>query len=160
MCSLYEKTHCNAYCMCVVLVFFIVFTVGIGKPDGWAILEGWIIPECSENAVEQAVGTIGAVIMPHNLFFHSALVQTRNLRREHKGAVKEGNFYFALESAISLLVSFFINLFIVAVFAKGFYGSDDASDIGLSNAGSSLESAFGKAAKYLWALGLLAAGML
>ena len=137
----------------------ILLTVGIGKPDGIKILEGWIIPECDESAVEQAVGTIGAIIMPHNLFLHSALIQTRNIQRQHKSAVKEGNFYFSLESAITLLVSFIINLFIVAVFAKGFYGTDDADSIGLSNAGDVLDETFGKAAKYLWALGLLAAGM-
>ena len=135
------------------------FVVGIGKPDGLKILEGWIIPECHEYAIEQAVGTIGEIIMPHNLFLHSALIQTRNLQRKHKTAVKEGNFYFTLESGITLFVSFIINLFIIAVFAKGFYQTHNANDIGLSNAGSVLGDTFGQAAKYLWALGLLAAGM-
>lgn len=116
------------------------------------------MPLCEEDAVEQAVGMVGAVIMPHNLFLHSALVQTRNLHRQHKGAVKEGNYYFALEGAVSLFVSFIINLCIVAVFAKGFYGDPDADNIGLSKAGENLGERFGKAAKYVWAIGLLAAG--
>ena len=121
-------------------------------------MEGWIVPLCEEDAVEQAVGMVGAVIMPHNLFLHSALVQTRNLHRNHKGAVKEGNYYFALEGALSLFVSFIINLCIVAVFAEGFYGEPGSKKIGLSKAGENLEDRFGTAAKYVWAIGLLAAG--
>ena len=95
-----------------------MFTVAIGQPDIGGIFEGWGLPLLSHDCVEQAVGMIGAVIMPHNLFLHSALVQTRKLNRNSRAAVREGNYYFALEGAISLFVSFLINLCIVAVFAK------------------------------------------
>merc|ERR1712129_149063 len=112
--------------------------------------------------VLQAVGILGAVIMPHNLFLHSALVQTRSLKRTNKAAVREGNYYFTIEGGMSLLVSFFINLFIVAVFAKGF-GEDNqtgvvAKDVGLRTAGDFLGARFGSASRIIWGVGLLAAG--
>ena len=135
---------------------------GIGKPNLLSIIEGWGLPLCDEDNIEQAVGIVGAVIMPHNLFLHSALVQTRNLKRTNKAAVREGNYYFTIEGGLSLFVSFFINLFIVAVFAVGFNTDNttsvDKNDIGLRNAGDVLGERFGEAAKIIWGVGLLAAG--
>jgi len=144
----------------MAITFAIEF--GIGKPSLLGIAEGWGLPLCSEGNVEQAVGIVGAVIMPHNLFLHSALVQTRNLQRTNKAAVREGNYYFTIESGMTLFVSFFINLFIVAVFAVGFAEDNTigvtASDIGLENAGAVLGERFGGAARIIWGVGLLAAG--
>lgn len=51
-----------------------------------------------------------------------------------------------------------INLFVVSVFASGFYGIPDAADIGLQTAGEHLAQKYGPIALYIWAIGLLAAG--
>jgi natural resistance-associated macrophage protein len=48
---------------------------GISKPDQVAVLEGLFIPSIPKGAWVQAVGILGAVIMPHNIYLHSALVQ-------------------------------------------------------------------------------------
>jgi len=142
----------------LILVMVITFSIefGIAKPDGMEILKGWWIPNCDEDGTEYAVGMIGAVIMPHNLFLHSALVQSRHVDRTISGAVAEANYYFTLEGAISLAVSFFINLTIMAVFAVA--GQWDKEDVGLKNAGDYLQENFGDLAKVVWAIGLLAAG--
>ena len=66
----------------------------------------------------QAVAAVGAIIMPHNLYLHSALVKTRNIDRNSKEAVSEANRYFFIESSIALLVSFIINLFVLGVFGN------------------------------------------
>jgi hypothetical protein len=138
--------------------------VAIGKPDGVGIIKGMVIPQIPSNAAFQAVGMLGAVIMPHNLFLHSALVQSRKVDRSEAAggaAVKEANFYFMLESIASLSVSFCINLFVLAVFAAGFYvdgQSGDGIDVGLGNAGDVLAERFGRGARIIWAIGLLAAG--
>lgn len=65
--------------------------------------------------------------------------------------------YFYIESALALAVSLVINIFVLSVFAKGFYGKEEG-DIGLENAGQFLGKAFGPQMKYIWAVGLLAAG--
>eukprot|EP01084_Bolivina_argentea_P165064 286856_1 len=143
-----------------IFVMAVTFAIefGIGKPDLLQILKGWGLPVCDENNMEQAVAMIGAVIMPHNLFLHSALIQARNLQRYNINAVKEANYYFTIEGGMSLLVSFFINLFIVSVFAKGFYNTSESRNFGLHDAGDALGARFGELAKYVWAIGLLAAG--
>ena len=67
------------------------------------------------------MGTLGAVIMPHNLYLHSNLVLSRRLNRNQSTEVHEAIMYNSIESAVALLFSFFINLAIVAVFAAAFF---------------------------------------
>ena len=92
-------------------------------PQPLEILKGLFWPRIGNNeaSIEQAVGIIGAVIMPHNIYLHSALVRSRNIDRSKKKNIREANFYFFLESAIALFVSFIINLFVVCVFAEAFH---------------------------------------
>merc|ERR1719233_1489963 len=87
-----------------ILTMAVTFSIefGIAKPDGLGIGRGWLFPTCTEEGTDYAVGMIGAVIMPHNLFLHSALVQSRIIDRTDKGAIQEANYYFSLEGAISL----------------------------------------------------------
>ena len=153
----------EAFFVSLVFVMFICFLVTaiVAKPSVGSMIEGLIVPRVPRNAVVQAVGMLGAVIMPHNIYLHSALVQTRKIDRTKSVEVTEAIKYNIIESAMTLGVSFFINLTIVAVFAKGFYKNPDYPDsdgIGLHKAGQALESAFGESAKWLWGIGLLAAG--
>ena len=65
---------------------------------------------------------IGAIIMPHNLYLHSALVKSRSIDTSNKRKVREANMYYFIEAAIALFISFVINGFVVAVFANGLNG--------------------------------------
>lgn len=104
---------------------------------------------------------MGCIIMPHNVFLHSALVQSREIDQSKKGRVQEALNYYSIESTIALIISFIINLFVTTVFAKGFYGTELADSIGLVNAGQYLEEKYGGGVfpiLYIWGIGLLAAG--
>lgn len=99
--------------------------------------------------------------MPHNVFLHSALVQSRKIDPQKKVRVQEALNYYTIESSVALTVSFMINLFVTTVFAKGFYGTKQADSIGLVNAGQYLEEKYGGGVfpiLYIWGIGLLAAG--
>ncbi|KIY91257.1 natural resistance-associated macrophage protein [Monoraphidium neglectum] len=96
--------------------------------------------------------------MPHNLYLHSALVQTRRLRAPDDAHRREALAYFGLESALSLAVSVLINTCVVCVFAAGYFGKPGLDDIGLENAGQYLGATYGAGIVVIWALGLLAAG--
>ncbi|KAI9484243.1 MAG: natural resistance-associated macrophage protein-domain-containing protein [Benjaminiella poitrasii] len=131
------------------------------KPNIELMLEGIIIPKILPEAKVQAVGMVGAVIMPHNMFLHSALVMSRHLGNEpSNNKKKEANYFFAIESAGALFISYLINLAIVVVFAQVFYrpGQIVSKLPGLYDASEVLSNTLGKSAKYFWALGLLAAG--
>lgn len=67
----------------------------------------------------------------------------RDINRSQVARKKEAIAYFSIESAAALLISLFINLCVVSVFAKGFYGKG-AEDIGLINAGQYLGDRFGQ----------------
>lgn len=130
----------------------------ISAPNQVDIIKGIVIPYVSKSNISQAVGILGAVIMPHNIYLHSALVQSRKINRQSEHEVKIANKYNGIESGIALFISFIINLLVVAVFAKGFYGVPGLEDIGLSTAATYLKERYGTVAKYIWAIGLLAAG--
>lgn len=134
---------------------------GEAKPDGIELLLGILIPKLSSKTIQQAVGVVGCIIMPHNVFLHSALVQSRQINHRQKGRVQEAMRYYSIESSVALTISFMINLFVTTVFAKGFYGTDQANSIGLANAGEYLQSKYGRGGfpiLYIWGIGLLAAG--
>ncbi|EGC29415.1 natural resistance-associated macrophage protein [Dictyostelium purpureum] len=130
----------------------------ISKPDQVEVIKGIFVPLVSKNHISQAVGILGAVVMPHNIYLHSALVQSRKIDRSSENQVKIAIKYNAIESALALAISFIINLFLVAVFAKGYFGNGFTDDIGLSSAADFLMKEYGKVAKYIWAIGLFAAG--
>ncbi|XP_066998155.1 protein Malvolio isoform X2 [Anabrus simplex] len=153
-------------------------------PDQVSVLKGMFTPwceNCTQKVLIRAVGIIGAVIMPHNLYLHSALVKSRDVDRRKPEQIKDANLYFFIEACIALLVSFIINVFVVAVFAKGLYNktNDYVFDECLKNnnthgdafqnntlpvdadiykGGVFLGCHFGIATMYIWAVGILAAG--
>ncbi|KAK9505310.1 hypothetical protein O3M35_009395 [Rhynocoris fuscipes] len=159
------------------------FTV---KPDTLEVFKGLAIPwceGCNSDILQLAVGIVGAVIMPHNLYLHSGLVKSREIDRSKREKVKDANYYFFIEACLALFVSFVINVFVVAVFAHGLYnktnkdvhdeclahGNEHADifsnkttpvwpDIHIYSGGVFLGCEFGLAAMYIWAVGILAAG--
>ncbi|XP_057420920.1 metal transporter Nramp3-like [Lotus japonicus] len=144
-----------------IMALSFAWMFGETKPCGKDLLLGILVPKLSSRTIQQAVGVVGCLIMPYNLFLHSALVQSRKIDHTNKGRVQEALNYYSIESTIALLVSFVINIFVTSVFAKGFYGSEIANSIGLANAGQYLQEAYGSGVfpiLYIWGIGLLAAG--
>ncbi|VEN58938.1 unnamed protein product [Callosobruchus maculatus] len=163
----------------------------VSGPDSMDVVKGLFIPmckDCDSKVLLQAVGVIGAVIMPHNLYLHSALVKSRDIDRKKPEKLKEANMYYYIESAIALICSLIINIFVVSVFAYGLFqktngdildqcksandtnlyklaeeefGNENRSeyvDADIYKGGIFLGCAYGVAALYIWAVGILAAG--
>ncbi|CAK9155397.1 unnamed protein product [Ilex paraguariensis] len=125
------------------------------------LFAGLLVPRLSSKTLQTAVGVVGCVITPHNVYLYSALVHTRKIDPNKKGRVQEALNYYTIESAIAVFVSFIINLLVTTVFAKGFYSTKQSSSIGLVNAGQYLQGRYGKGyfpILYIWGIGLLAAG--
>ena len=68
--------------------------------------------------------------MPHNIYLHSALVQSRKINRNDHAAVEEACKYNSIESTVALIVSFFINAAVVTVFARGFFNNSECAEPG------------------------------
>ncbi|CAL7950973.1 unnamed protein product [Xylocopa violacea] len=157
----------------------------VSSPPQGEVISGMFIPwykDYDRNMLLQAVGIVGAVIMPHNLYLHSALVKSRDIDRREPKRVREANMYYFIEACIALLVSFIINVFVVAVFADGLYNKTNLEvyniceannytlgmetfnkentkiAVDLNKGGIFLGCAFGAVAMYIWAVGIFAAG--
>jgi len=98
--------------------------------------------------------------MPHNLYLHSSLVLTRKIDMKNKNQINEANIYNTLESAVSLFISFVISTAVISTFAAYTYSVNFNPEINidLNTASVALSDTFGEASKYIWAIGLLAAG--
>ncbi|KAL6888290.1 hypothetical protein ACP4OV_009316 [Aristida adscensionis] len=143
-----------------VMAFSFAWMFAETRPSGKDLIIGILIPKLSSRTIKQAVGLVGCVITPHNVFLHSALVQSRKIDPEKEYQVREALRYYSIESTLALVVPFMINLFVTTVFEKGFYGTKEAGNIGLENAGKYLQEKFGGNLPilYIWGVGLLAAG--
>lgn len=75
------------------------------------------------HAVYIAIGIIGATVMPHNLYLHSALVQTRQLQRDDE-SVRRAIKFNAIDSVVALSLAFLVNAAILVLAALTFYGKD------------------------------------
>lgn len=105
-----------------------------------------------------AIGILGATVMPHNLYLHSAIVQTRAYPRNDAGramAIK----YATVDSTVALMFAFFINAAILIVSAAAFHSSGHQDVAGIEDAYKLLSPALGvPLASTLFALALLASG--
>ncbi|KAL6334199.1 hypothetical protein AAG906_006788 [Vitis piasezkii] len=108
------------------LEFFIAFLVltiaacffvelGYAKPNSSEVLRGLFVPQLKGNgATGLAISLLGAMVMPHNLFLHSALVLSRKIPRSVRG-IKEACRFYMIESGFALMVAFLINVSVICV---------------------------------------------
>src|SRR5262249_30629358 len=105
-----------------------------------------------------AIGILGAAVMPHNLYLHSSIVQTRAFKRNDDGkrmAIK----YATIDSTAALLCAFFINAAILILSAAAFHGTEHAGVATIEDAFTLLTPVLGASlASTLFAVALLASG--
>jgi len=135
-----------------VFLMALCFTANfIMLAPSWLDLLNGFIPNMPDSLEFTAV--VGAIIMPQNLFLHSSLVLTRtDLQLPTKTLMR----FLKIETAIVLVLSFFINFFLVSIFANPYYTD---KDIELDNAGEHLRHFLPEVSATLWAIGLLCAGI-
>ena len=76
-----------------------------------------------------AIGMIGATVMPHNLFLHSALVQTRKFQRDDS-SIRNAIRFNTIDSSVALAVAFVVNAAILVLAAMVFYGKNSVTVAG------------------------------
>ena len=91
----------------------------LAKPDWHGILNGFV-PRFDPAALYITIGIIGATVMPHNLYLHSSLVQSRSVSDTYTGKAEAGRFNL-FDSAIALNAAFFVNAAILIMAAALFH---------------------------------------
>lgn len=150
----------EAFIIALITVIGISFLLEIilAKPDVVEIAGGLIPSLPNSAALYIAIGIIGATVMPHNLYLHSSLVQTRKFDRTKKG-IKQALKYNVIDSAIALNLAFLVNAAILILAAATFFSAGMFDVAEIQDAHKLLEPLLGsKWAPILFALALIAAG--
>lgn len=150
----------EAFIIALVAIIGVSFLIEIilAKPDLGEVAKGFIPHIPNNTALYIAIGIIGATVMPHNLYLHSALVQTRKIKRDDAGIKRALKLNF-IDSAIALNLAFFVNAAILVLAATVFYktGRTDVGEI--KQAHELLAPMLGSnLAPILFAVALIAAG--
>jgi len=148
------------------LILTLVFTIGVcfalemflSRPDLGGIIGGFKPTPLSGTSLYIAIGIIGATVMPHNLYLHSALVQSRAIKRDEAG-LKEAARFNLIDSVVALNATFFVNAAILVLAAAAFYRTGHHEVASLEQAHSLLEPLLGSTiAPIAFAVALLASG--
>lgn len=149
----------EAFIITLVGVIAIAFLIEIilAKPMLGEVVKGFVPSFPNSDALYIGIGIIGATVMPHNLYLHSALVQTRKIDRTDKGirlAIK----FNRIDSTIALNLAFFVNAAILILAAAVFFKSGNSQVAEIKEAHRLLPSFLGNLAPILFAVALIAAG--
>jgi manganese transport protein len=150
----------EAFIIGLVAVIGVSFLIEIilAKPNMGEVVTGFVPKLENDAALYIAIGIIGATVMPHNLYLHSALVQTRKIKRDNEGIKKALKLNF-FDSAIALNLAFFVNAAILVLAAAVFFKSGRTEVAEIKTAHELLAPLLGNAvAPTLFAIALIAAG--
>ncbi len=138
------------------LSFFI--ELAFAHPNAGEMLTGFIPGLQDNGALYIAIGIIGATVMPHNLYLHSSLVQTRRSSKGDEGILMAIKYNF-IDSAIALNLAFFVNASILILAATVFFKNGYHDIVEIQDAHSMLQPLLGKKlAPILFAVALIASG--
>ncbi len=149
----------EAFIITLVAVVAISFLIEIifARPDLAEIAFGFIPTPLSDEALYIGIGIIGATVMPHNLYLHSALVQTRKIERTDFG-IKQALKFNRIDTTIALNLAFFVNAAILVLAATVFFKTGNSHVAEIKEAHRLLPSFLGDLAPKLFAIALIAAG--
>ncbi|POY35417.1 iron/manganese transporter [Solitalea longa] len=148
-----------------VFIVSMVFIIGmsflvdvfIAQPNFHEVAKGFKPSILSGDALYIAIGIIGATVMPHNLYLHSSLVQTRKIANEYK-SLKEALKFNLFDTTIALNLAFLVNASILILAAAAFHKNGYYEVADIEDAHELLNSIFGSLAPALFAIALIASG--
>ncbi|GAB2780991.1 Nramp family divalent metal transporter [Rhabdobacter roseus] len=145
----------------VIILMSFLYEIVVSQPSLAGILGG-LVPQAQivtdSSALYLAIGILGATVMPHNLYLHSSIVQTRAYRRDDAGK-RSAIRYATLDSTLFLGIAFFINAAILILSAAAFHESGRLEVANITDAYHLLDPVLGvKLASILFAVALLASG--
>jgi manganese transport protein len=123
------------------IVFLLILTIGVcyfieifvlpqTRPEFLEMGRSLLVPGLSQmGMIYVAIGIIGATVMPHNLYLHSALVQSRKLQKD-EASIRSAIRFNTIDSATSLTGAFFVNAAILVLAATVFYGKHSVTAAG------------------------------
>ncbi len=135
-----------------------VYELTLVSVDWGQAAVGWVRPEIPDGSMLIVMSVLGAVVMPHNLFLHSEIIQSRQWNREDEAVIRRQLDYEYYDTLFSMIVGWAINSAMILLAATAFF-SQRVSVEELQQAKSMLEPLLGGAAGVVFAVALLLAGV-
>lgn len=126
--------------------------------DWQAAAVGWVVPAFPDASLPIIMSVLGAVVMPHNLFLHSEIIQSRQWNLEDEAVIKKQLKFEFLDTLISMVIGWAINSAMIIVAAAVFFVNQIQVDE-LQQAQNLLKPLLGENAAIIFAIGLLFAGL-
>lgn len=128
-------------------------------PVSWGqALTSWVTPSFPKNSLPVIMSVLGAVVMPHNLFLHSEVIQSRHFDLENDAVIEKQLKYEFMDTLTSMIIGWVINSAMIIVAAATFFAHHQVVTE-LAQAQAMLKPLLGSGAAIIFALALLFAGI-
>lgn len=140
--------------------FSFLIEIALADIDWPAAVVGWVKPSFPEHSMPVIMSVLGAVVMPHNLFLHSEVIQSRQWNLEDEAVIEKQLKYEFKDTLFSMIIGWAINSAMILMAASTFFqGGNGTAVDDLAVAGGMLTPLMGKAASVIFAIALLLAGI-
>jgi manganese transport protein len=150
----------EAFIIALVAIIGLSFLIQlvIAQPHLGDVVKGFVPTALDDKSLYIAVGIIGATVMPHNLYLHSALVQTRKIGSD-RHSIQQALKFNMIDSAVALNAAFLVNAAILILAASVFFATGNTAVAKIEDAHRLLQPMLGSTlAPVLFAVALIAAG--
>ena len=154
----YKKTEKIIIAFVSIIGFSFLFELSIVPIEWGKAISGWVTPSFPPNSLVIIMSVLGAVVMPHNLFLHSEIIQSRQWNLQDETIIKKQlNFEF-LDTLLSMIIGWAINSAMILIAASVFFTNHvEVTDLG--QASELLKPLLGDGAALVFAIALLVSGI-
>jgi manganese transport protein len=154
----YRKTEKYIIAIVSLIGLCFIFELALVDVDWSEAAYSWVVPRVPHGSVFIIMCVLGAVVMPHNLYLHSEIIQSRKWNIEDKKIIRHQMKFEFADTLFSMIVGWAINSAMILVAASVFFSNHiEVNELGQAH--KMLEPLLGKAAAIVFAIALLFAGI-
>lgn len=154
----YKKIERAIIAFVSVIGLSFIYELFLVQIDWPMAAQGWVVPSIPQGSMLIIMSVLGAVVMPHNLFLHSEVIQSHEYNKQDDASIKKVLKYELFDTLFSMIVGWAINSAMILLAAATFFKNGVQVDE-LQQANSLLEPLLGNNATVIFALALLMAGI-
>lgn len=156
----YKKIERSIIAFVSVIGLSFIYELFLVKIDWPLAAQGWVTPSFPHGSMLIIMSVLGAVVMPHNLFLHSEIIQSRQCNLEDSSVIEQQLKYEFKDTLFSMIIGWAINSAMILMAAATLYQNGSGKQVDdLTVAGKMLSPLLGNAATVVFALALLLAGI-
>jgi len=154
----YKKIERSIIAFVSVIGISFIYELFLVDIDWPAAITSCVVPSFPKGSMLIIMSVLGAVVMPHNLFLHSEIIQSRQLHKRNDATIKRALKYEFLDTLLSMLVGWAINCAMIILAVTTFFKNGILVDH-LEQANALLRPLLGNNAAFIFAVALLMAGL-